>query len=92
MKRLPEFLYSLVSYAVGMGGLIWFILYQGDYLIANTINSGTSVHLAEGLPTNICLMLLWGAQHSIMARPGFKAILTNVVPPKAERSTYLLAS
>ena len=46
MKRLPVFLYSLVSYAVGMGGLIWFILYQGDYLIANTINSGTSVHLA----------------------------------------------
>ena len=41
MKSFSVFLYALVSYAVGMAGLVWFILYQGDFLIPNTINSGS---------------------------------------------------
>jgi protein-S-isoprenylcysteine O-methyltransferase Ste14 len=92
MKAFSVFLYSLVSYAIGMGGLVWFILYQGDFLIPNTINSGVSVSLADGLLINIGLMLLWGVQHSVMARPGFKVVLTKLIPATAERSCYTLAS
>jgi len=92
MKSFAVFLYSLVCYAIGMGGLVWFILYQGDFLIPDTVNSGASVSLASGLVINIGLMLLWGVQHSVMARPGFKAVLTRVIPATAERSTYTLAS
>jgi protein-S-isoprenylcysteine O-methyltransferase Ste14 len=92
MKSFTVFLYSLVCYAIGMGGLVWFILYQGDFLIPDTVNSGASVSLASGLVINIGLMLLWGVQHSVMARPGFKAVLTRVIPDSAERSTYTLAS
>jgi protein-S-isoprenylcysteine O-methyltransferase Ste14 len=92
MKSFAVFLYSLLAYAIGMGGLVWFILYQGDFLIPDTINNGASVSLADGLAINIGLMLLWGVQHSVMARPGFKAVLTKLIPATAERSTYTLAS
>lgn len=92
MKSFSVFLYSLVSYAVGMAGLVWFILYQGDFLIPNTINSGPSIGLQEGLAINMGLILLWGVQHSIMARPWFKSMLNKAVPSTAERSTYVLAS
>jgi protein-S-isoprenylcysteine O-methyltransferase Ste14 len=37
-------------------------------------------------------MILLGLQHSGMARPRFKAAWIKVIPPDAERSTYVLVS
>jgi protein-S-isoprenylcysteine O-methyltransferase Ste14 len=86
------FAYSVIAYAIGMGGLVWFIFFQGDFLIPETINNGVSVPLADGLPINAGLLLLWGLQHSIMARPAFKAKLIKLLPAAAERSTYVWTS
>lgn len=92
MKTFSVFVYALLSYAVGMGGLAVFMLYQGDLLLPRTVNTGPSVALAAGLAVNSLLMLLWGVQHSLMARPGFKRWFTRFIPEAAERSTYVLAS
>lgn len=86
------FVYALIAYVIGMGGLVWFILFQGDFLLPATVNTGASVPLLEGLVINISLLLLWGVQHSVMARPAFKAKLTSVLPESAERSTYVWTS
>ena len=92
MKNLMVFLYSILAYAIGLGGLVVFILFQGDFLLPNTVNTGLSTAITAGIGVNVALMLLWGVQHSVMARPGFKAWLTRVIPGSAERSTYTLAS
>ena len=92
MKNLLVFLYAVIAYAVGMGGLVLFILYQGDFLLPATVNTGASVAIAAGLTVNVGVMLLWGVQHSVMARPGFKAMFYKLFPESAERATYTLAS
>ncbi len=44
------------------------------------------------LATNIALIALFGVQHSVMARPGFKAAITKAIPAPFERTIYVLAS
>ena len=92
MKHYFVFAYALLSYAIGMGGLVVFLLYQGDLLLPRTVNSEPGVTLAAGLLVNTGLILLWGIQHSVMARPAFKQWFTRFIPAPAERSSYVLAS
>jgi protein-S-isoprenylcysteine O-methyltransferase Ste14 len=40
----------------------------------------------------VALLLAFGLQHSIMARPGFKRVWTQLVSEPVERSTYVLVS
>ena len=44
------------------------------------------------LLVDLGLLSLFALQHSVMARPPFKRLLTRIVPAEAERSTYVLAS
>ncbi|MFI5393022.1 MAG: methanethiol S-methyltransferase [Myxococcota bacterium] len=76
----------LVTYAL-MAGFV------GGFDIVWAIDAPpTSASLPQALAIDGALLLLFAAQHSIMARPGFKRVWTRIVPEPIERSTYVLIS
>lgn len=93
MNRVLILLYGILSYAVAMGGLVFFILFVGGWsFFPFHIDSGDPGPLAVALAVNTGLMIVLFLQHSVMARPAFKDAWTKLIPPAAERSTYVLLS
>jgi protein-S-isoprenylcysteine O-methyltransferase Ste14 len=92
MGRYIAFLYGIVSYAIFFVTFLYLIGFLANILVPKGIDAGTAGPLGAALAVNIALMGLFGIQHSVMARPGFKAAWTKLVPASVERSTYVLLS
>ena len=93
MSRLLIFIYGLISYAVGLGGLVWFALFVGGWdFLPRHIDSDIPGPLSTALLINVGLLAIFVLQHSIMARLTFKSRWIKIIPPATERSTYLLIS
>jgi len=93
MSKILILIYGVVSYAVGMAGLTFFILFVGGWeFMPLHVNSGMAGSFRPAIAINLGLMLLWGVQHSVMARPTFKKTWTSIIPATMERSTYVLLS
>ncbi len=83
---------STILYAIGFVGNFWEVLgLQGSFW--RSVDAGRAQSgLLEGLLVNGALLGLFAAQHSLMARRGFKAFWARFVPAAIERSVYVLAA
>jgi len=85
-------LYSIASYGLFLATFAYFAVFCGGVFLPKTVDSGSSASVAVSTTINLTLILLFGLQHSIMARASFKRALTRIIPPALERATYVLAS
>ena len=92
MSRILGFSYGLVSYGLFFGAFLYLVGFLANALVPKGIDDGTVLPAAVALAINFGLIALFGLQHSIMARPGFKKRIERFVPASFERSTFVLAS
>ena len=84
--------YASFCYLAFLGTFAYFVAFVNDVGVPRSINAEPRATWPVALAINFGLVLLWGLQHSVMARPRFKAAWTRIVPEHTERATYCLAS
>jgi len=92
MKRALVAGYGLLAYALFFASFLYLIAFLANVFVPVSVDVGPEAPTALALIGNVGLVLLFGLQHSVMARPAFKRAWAKVVPDPMERSTYVLAT
>lgn len=90
MKKFSFIVYCLIAYFISVGTLLYLLGFVSSLIVPKHIDSEPQSPLGFALLIDAGLIFLFGLQHSIMARPGFKQWWTKFVPEPIERSTYIL--
>lgn len=93
MKKLTIFIHGIFGYLIGAGAyFVGLGGFTGNFLGYYSIDAGPDTAFLPALFINLGLMALFGLPHSLMARRSFKTWWTKIIPPAAERSTFMLQS
>jgi protein-S-isoprenylcysteine O-methyltransferase Ste14 len=91
MKRIGFFIYGATAHIAFLVLYAYMAAFTGD-LVPRGIDAGVTTFSSWALAVDVFLVAAFGVQHSVMARPGFKAWWTRFVPQEIERSTYVWVS
>lgn len=93
MSRAAALLFSTVAYAIFFATFLYLIAFVGNLpFAALTVDRGPDTPVATAVIVDLLLISLFGVQHSVMARQGFKQAWTRIVPDYLERSIYVLGA
>src|ERR1043165_2199114 len=72
MRGLLSILYGVAAYVACVAVLLYFIGFSANLFVPKSVDVGAGAHWVDALGTNLLLLALFGVQHSVMARRGFK--------------------
>ena len=84
---MKVFAFSILSYVAFL-----FTLAAAIVFLAGPVDTGIAAPPALAVAIDVALLGLFAVQHTVMARRGFKARLTRLLPGAAERSLFVLAA
>ncbi len=93
MSRALSLPFAILCYAIFFATFLYLIAFVGDLPVPKTVDLPPSAlaPVAAGV-VDVALIALFGFQHSMMARPGFKRAWVRIAPPPVERSVYVLCA
>jgi len=93
MRRIAFLAYGWLAYLLLLGVYAYLIGFVTGLVVPKTIDGPLAAGgLWLAVLVNGLLLVTFGVQHSVMARPGFKRWWTRIVPEAIERSTYVMIS
>jgi len=92
MRRALYFVFGIASHLLFLVVFGYMAGFVGNLVVPITIDAEAAPFTWSAVVIDASLIALFGLQHSLMARPAFKARLTRILPAEIERSTYVLAS
>ena len=91
MSRALTMVFAIVCYAIFFATFLYLIAFVGNLPVPKTVDAPlTALPREAKIIIDVGLIALFGLQHSVMARPRFKAAWTRIVPETVERSVYVL--
>ncbi|NNM77370.1 isoprenylcysteine carboxylmethyltransferase family protein [Sphingomonas sp. ID1715] len=84
--------FGVFAYAFFFATFLYLIAFVGDLPgVPRTVSAGgESAPVLTAMLVNLALVALFGLQHTVMARQGFKRAWKQIVPEPIERSIYVL--
>ena len=92
MKRYLTIGYGAAAYLLFLAVFLYLVGFVGGIWVPRTVDHGIPAPIGQAVVVNVALLGVFGVQHSVMARPGFKRWWTRFVPASIERSTYVWLS
>ncbi len=92
LRRIAIFAFGSLSYLIFLATFLYALGFVGGFLVPTTLDGAARMPFGQALAIDLGLLALFAVQHSVMARPAFKARWTRIVSPELERPAYVLAS
>src|SRR5438270_13949954 len=93
MSRIAAMLFAIAAYAIFFATFLYLVVFVGDFTFASlTVDNGPGGDPIAAALIAVGLIALFGLQHSVMARQGFKRSWVKIVPPAFERRLHVLVA
>ena len=89
LKKVASVIYAVAAYLLFLGAFLYLIAFANN-MAPHSVSGAPSMPPLPAALIDVVLITLFGLQHGIMARPGFKRWWTQFVPQHLERSTFVL--